>query len=139
MARIRYLAGTSVFARLTKPPVVAAFAPLAANSQVPLSRPVLFELGYAARSPHDYREVAERLTSFPLVPTTDADDQRALEVQAQLAARSNHRAPSLVDALVAATAEARDLTVLHYDADFELVAGLTGQDHQWLVPRGTVG
>ena len=138
MARTRYLAGTSVFARLTKPAVVAAFAPLAASRQVALSRPVVSDLGYAAQSPHDHREVAERLTSFQLVLTTDADHQRALEVQAQLAARSNHRALSLVGALVAATAEARDLTVLHYDADFELVAEVTGQDHQWVVPRGTV-
>ena len=138
MTRIRYLTDTSVFARLTKPAVVAAFAPLAARRQVALSRPVVSDLGYAAQSPHDHREVAERLTSFQLVLTTDADHQRALEVQAQLAARSNHRALSLVGALVAAT-EARDLTVLHYDADFELVAEVTGQDHQWVAPRRTVG
>jgi predicted nucleic acid-binding protein len=43
MARIRYLTDTSVFARLTKPAVVAAFAPLAASRQVALSRPVVFE------------------------------------------------------------------------------------------------
>jgi hypothetical protein len=34
---------------------------------------------------------------------------------------------------VAATAEARDLTVLHYDADFKLVAEVTGQHHEWIV------
>jgi hypothetical protein len=27
--------------------------------------------------------------------------------------------------------------VLHYDADFELVAEITGQEHEWIVPRGT--
>ena len=51
--------------------------------------------------------------------TADADHRRALEVQALLAGRSRHRALSLVDALVAAVAEARQLTVLHYDLDFE--------------------
>ena len=137
MAAVRYLADTSVFARLTKPTVAAAFAPLAAGREVAVSSPVAFELGYAARSPNDYREVAERLLSFPSVPTTDADHQRALEVQAALASRSQHRAVSLVDALVAATAEARDLAVLHYDADFELVARITGQDHKWIVTRGS--
>jgi hypothetical protein len=104
---------------------------------VALSNPVEFELGYAARSPDDYREVADRLQSFPAVPTTDADHQRALEVQAVLATRSQHRALSLVAGLVAATAEARGLTVLHYDVDFELVAEITSQPHQWIVPRGT--
>ena len=137
MTSVRYLVDTSVFARLTKPAVAATFAPLAAGRQVALSSPVAFELGYAARSPDDYRAVADRLQSFPAIPTTDADHQRALEVQAALAARSQHRALSLVDALVAATAEARGLTVLHYDGDFELVAEITGQPHEWIVPPGT--
>jgi hypothetical protein len=44
----------------------------------------------------------------------------------------------MVDALVAAAAEARELVVLHYDADFELVAQVTGQAHEWVVPRGSV-
>jgi predicted nucleic acid-binding protein len=130
------LVDTSVFARLTKPAVAATFAPLAAGRQIALSNPVAFELGYAAQSPDDYREVADRLRSFPAVPTTDADHQRALEIQAALASKSQHRALSLTDALVAATAEARGLTVLHYDGDFGLVAEITGQPHEWIVPRG---
>jgi predicted nucleic acid-binding protein len=134
---VRYLVDTSVFARLTKPAVAAAFAPLAAGRQVALSSPVAFELGDAARDPDDYREVADRLGSFPPVPTTDGDHRRALEVQGALARRSHHRALSLVDALVAATAEARGLTVLHYDSDFELIAQITGQPHEWIVPRGS--
>jgi hypothetical protein len=32
---------------------------------------------------------------------------------------------------------ARALAVLHYDADFELIAGVTGQPQAWIVPRGT--
>jgi predicted nucleic acid-binding protein len=81
--------------------------------------------------------MSTRLSSFHRVPTTDADHRRALDVQAALAERSQHRALSLVGALVAAAAEARGLVVLHYDADFELVAGITGQPHQWVVARGT--
>jgi predicted nucleic acid-binding protein len=137
MARTRFLADTSVFARLTKLPVAAAFAPLAAQGQVAICAPVAFELGYSARTPADYRELADRLTSFPPVPVTDADHRRALEVQSALASRGQHRAISLVDGLVAAIAEARDLIVLHYDSDFELVADVTGQGQQWIVERGT--
>jgi predicted nucleic acid-binding protein len=136
VARTRYLADTSVFARLVKPVVAAVFAPMAAEGQVAVCAPVVFELGYAARSPSDYRDLTDRLVSFPAASTTDADHRRALEIQAALAARSHHRALSLVDALVAVVAEARDLIVLHYDADFELIAGITGQDHQWVVARG---
>lgn len=137
MARTRYVVDTSVFARLTKPSVAAAFAPLAAEGQVGVCAPVAFELGYSARNPSDYAALSDRLTSFPAIPITDADHQRALEVQATLASRGQHRALSLVDALVAAGAEARGLSVLHYDADFELIADITGQAHKWIVPRGT--
>ena len=136
MARTRYLADTRVFARLVKPPVAAVFAPMAAEGRVAVCAPVAFELGYAARTPSDYRDLTDRLSSFSAAPTTDADHRRALEIQAVLAARSRHRALSLVDALVAAVAEARDLIVLHYDADFELIAGITGQEQQWIVARG---
>lgn len=138
MSRIRYLVDTSVFARLSQPAVAARFAPLAAGRQVALSAPVSFELGFAARNAADYRLMTERLAAWPTVPTTDADQRRALEVQGALVERGQHRALSLVDALVAATAESHDLTILHYDRDFELVAEVTGQQHEWIVASGTV-
>ena len=58
MPRPRYLADTSVFARLTKKPVATAFAPLAAAAQVAVCSPVAFELGYSARNRHDYEDLA---------------------------------------------------------------------------------
>jgi predicted nucleic acid-binding protein len=137
VAGLRYLADTSVFARLSKPGVAAAFAPLAAARQVAICAPVAFEVGFSARNHSDYLAVRERLMSFPDLPVTDADHRRSLEVQEELSSLGNHRALSLVDALVAAVAEARRLTVLHYDSDFEVVADRTGQLHQWIVPRGT--
>jgi predicted nucleic acid-binding protein len=42
------------------------------------------------------------------------------------------------DLLLAATAEFHDLTVLHYDADFESIASATGQPTEWIAPRGSV-
>ena len=139
MARTRYLADTSVFAHLTRPRVAAAFAPLVAEARVALCAPVTFELGYAARGALDYRDLMERLSAFPGAPTTDSDHRRALEIQSALDGRGQRRALSLVDGLVAAIAEARQLVVLHYDADFELVAEVTGQAQEWIVPRGTAG
>ena len=137
MARTAYVADTSVFSRLTKPSVAAALAPLAVEGRVAVCPPVAFELGYAAHTKRDYIALMDRLASFPRVPATDADHQRALEVQGQLNNRSQRRALSLVDALVAAIAEASDLIVLHYDADFELVHKVTGQPHEWIVKQGT--
>lgn len=137
MARVRYLADTSVFARLAKPGVAAAFMPRAAEGRVAICAPVAFELGFAARRYEDYAALTERMLAYPTVPITDADHHRALEIQQELARRGHHRALSLVDALVAATAEARELAILHYDADFELVAAITGQRQEWIVARGT--
>ncbi|HEY3141828.1 MAG TPA: PIN domain nuclease [Acidimicrobiales bacterium] len=136
MARTQYLVDTSVLARLTKPVVSAAFAPLAVEGRVAMCSPVAFELGFSARNSEDCRAVTDRLQAFPTVAVTDADLRRALEVQASLCDRGQHRAVSFVDGLVAAVAEAHGLTVLHYDADFELVAAVTGQKQEWIVQPG---
>jgi predicted nucleic acid-binding protein len=40
--------------------------------------------------------------------------------------------------LIAAVAERERVTVLHYDSDYDLIAGVTAQPMQWVVPRGTV-
>ncbi len=62
---------------------------------------------------------------------------RAMTVQGGLAARGNHRAASLPDLLIAATAERHAVTVLHYDGDYDLIARVTGQLAEWVVPRGS--
>ena len=134
---MRYLADTSVFARLSKAPVARVFGPLAAGGEIALCSAVTFELGFAARSAADYTQLIVRLAAFDSVPTTEADHRRSLDVQRDLAAQGQHRAISLVDALVAAVAEVHDLTVLHYDADFGIISAVTGQPEQWIVPRGT--
>jgi predicted nucleic acid-binding protein len=117
--------------------VSAVFAPLVAQGHVALCAPVVFELGYSARNLADHQAIMRRLIAFEMAPTTDGDHQRAVEVQQLLASRGQHRMLSLVDALVAAIAETRDLTILHYDNDFEEVVKLTGQSHRWIVERGT--
>jgi predicted nucleic acid-binding protein len=40
--------------------------------------------------------------------------------------------------LIAAAAEESGLTVLHYDVDFDLIARVTGQRCEWMVPEGTI-
>lgn len=40
--------------------------------------------------------------------------------------------------LIAAAAEELDLTALHYDADLDLIVGVTGQSCSWVVPAGSV-
>ena len=133
VARAAYLADTSAFTRLDKPHVAAAIGPLIAEGKIALCAPVAFELGFSARSAADHDAIMSRIDAFESAPTTEGDHQRALDLQRLLAHQGHHRAISLVDALVAAVAETRNLTVLHYDADFELVSNITGQPNQWVV------
>jgi hypothetical protein len=81
---------------------------------------------------------ATRALAFPLVPMARADFDRAADVLEALARRGQHRAVGLPDLLIAAVAERAGLTVLHYDADYDLVAAVTGQPTRWIVPRGAV-
>lgn len=53
-----------------------------------------------------------------------------------LAAR--HQRGRIPDLLIAAAAESRGLVVLHYDADFDRIAAVTGQVCEWVVPAGSV-
>ena len=135
-----FLADKSALTRReSKPEVRDVLEALLVAGEIATCGIVDLELLYGAPSPATYHELADVLRALPRVPVTDTDVDRALEVQSQLADRSQHRSVPLPDLLIAACAEAAGLTVLHYDADYERIAGLTGQPVQWVVPRGSVG
>jgi predicted nucleic acid-binding protein len=139
MAVATYLADTSVLARrATRPEVRRVLAPLLLEGEIATCGVVDLELLYSAVSPRDYAGVAAALRALPRVHVTEAVVDRALEVQGRLAKRSQHRGVPLPDLIVAACAESAELTVMHYDADYERVAEITGQPVQWVVPRGSV-
>ena len=77
------------------------------------------------------------MDAFAPVETTAAHIARALRVQRLLAERSK-RGRKIPDLLVAAAAEELSISVLHYDADFDLISEVTGQGSQWVVPAGTI-
>jgi predicted nucleic acid-binding protein len=64
---------------------------------------------------------------MPVEYLTPKIEDRALRIQAELAGTGRHRAPSVPDLFIAATAELAELRVLHLDKDFELIAEVTGQ------------
>lgn len=134
-----FLADKSALTRReTRPEVRKVLEPLLVAGEVATCGIVDLELLYSATSRATYRALAEALRGMPRVPAEENSIKRALEVQAMLAERSQHRAVPLPDLLVAACAEQAGLAVLHYDADFDRIAELTGQATQWIVPRGSV-
>lgn len=78
----------------------------------------------------------EALEVFELVETTSDHLRRARQVQ-RLLARKHRRGRKVPDLLIAAAAEERNLSVLHYDADFDHIAAVTGQACEWVVAAGT--
>jgi predicted nucleic acid-binding protein len=96
---------------------------------VRLSTVTRLELGYSARSGDAGRRqfALPPLSLMPIEYLTPAIEDRAFEVQMLLADRGQHRAPSIPDLLIAATAEKASLTVLAVDKDFDLIATVTGQ------------
>ena len=92
-------------------------------------------VGFSARSAEDLRAALGRppLQSMPVEYLTPSIEDRAVEVQSLLADRGQHRAPSIPDLLIAAAAELAQLTVLHVDKDFDVIAGITGQPLERLV------
>jgi predicted nucleic acid-binding protein len=96
---------------------------------VHLSPITRLELGYSTRSGDAGRQQfnSPPLSLMPIEHLTPAIEDRALEVQMLLADRGQHRAPSIPDLLIAATAEKATLTVLAVDKDFDLIAAITGQ------------
>ena len=134
---LTFLVHTSVLKRLGRPDVRKVVEPLAVTGQ--LGRPSIcdLEVGYSARTGEEWDQLVEALDAFQAVSTTAAHVRRALQVQRLLAQRSQ-RGRKIPDLLVAAAAEAHDVAVLHYDADFDLIATVTGQRCTWVVPAGSV-
>lgn len=99
------------------------------RGRVRISTVTRLEVGYSARSAADHSALLSEppIASMPVEHLTPRIEDRAVELQALLAARGQHRAPSIPDLLIAATAELAGLTVLHLDADFDLIADITGQ------------
>jgi predicted nucleic acid-binding protein len=134
---LTHLVDTSVLTRLRHQSVRDAIEPMAAAGSVARAGISDLELGYSARSAKEWDAALHALRAFELVETTSDHLRRARQVQRLLAAK-HQRCRKVPDLLIAAAAEAADLVVLHYDADFDRIAAVTGQPVEWVVPAGSV-
>ena len=134
---LTHLVDTSVLTRLGEPDVRAALESLAAIGRVGRSGISDLEVGYSARSAREWDNLQTALSAFELVETEARHMKRARQVQRMLAGRSQ-RGRKVPDLLVAATAEEAGLIVLHYDADFDRIAAVTGQKCEWVAAPGSI-
>ena len=130
-----WLIDKSALVRLGSSPDAADWASRIERGLVRITTVTRLEVGYSARSGADLRAGLREppVSAMPVEYLTPAIEDRAVEVLTLLADRGQHRAPSVPDLIIAATAELAGLTVLHCDKDFDLIASVTGQPAEWLI------
>ena len=134
---LTHLCDTSILTRMAKPEVRKRVRALLTSGA--LARCVIndLELGASARNGIEWDSIMAGIVVFPELDMEHHDLVRALQVQRALA-DAGQRGRKLPDLMVAALAERAELIVLHYDHDFEHIARMTGQPHEWAVPAGSV-
>jgi predicted nucleic acid-binding protein len=136
---VSYLVDTSVLTRLSKPSVAARLEEVEGGN-LAIARCLMtdLEVGSSASNGHQWSVLQGMLEAYISVDVATSDFVDALQLQRALAeAGLKGRKPP--DLLISALAIRLDLTVLHYDRDFEHVATVSALEHEWIVPAGSVG
>jgi predicted nucleic acid-binding protein len=134
---LSHLIDTSVLKRLVNPAVRRRVETLARTGALGRATICDLEVGFSARNGAEWDQLVGSLDAFAVVQTTDRHVNRALQVQRALADRSQ-RGRKIPDLLIAAAAEDLGISVLHYDADFDLIATTTRQRCEWVVAPGSI-
>ncbi|MGH3765618.1 MAG: PIN domain nuclease [Pseudonocardiaceae bacterium] len=133
---VRWLIDKSALARAGKPPVARVLTPRIDGGLIAVSVVTELEVGFSARSTSDHDDILGLLDRLVRIVLPVRAEQAARDTQRRLVEQGQHRAVGVADLLVAAVAKEAGLTVLHYDRDFDLVASVTGQPCEWIVPAG---
>jgi predicted nucleic acid-binding protein len=135
----RFLIDTSAAARMANPDVAERLAPLIKGGVVATTAALDAEALYSARGADECEELwSDRRLAYEYLPTNDEHWQAALNAQRELARTGPHRAVGVHDLLTAVLAAAHNLTVVHYDSDFETAATVLAFEHRWVLPRGSL-
>jgi predicted nucleic acid-binding protein len=120
----RYLLDTRAAAWMSHPEVAACLAPSSLSS---------------ARNPVEYEQLwAGRRVAYEYLLTEGEHRQAALQAQRELARQGRHRAVGIPDLLTAVMAAEHGLTVVHYDADFEIAATVVAFEQVGVAQRGSL-
>lgn len=131
-----WLIDKSVLARAGKLQIATILGPRINVGLVSICIVTELEVAFSARSVGDHDEIVRLIDRLIPVITPVHAERKARELQRRLVEAGQHRAVGIADLLVAATADASGLTVLHYDHDFDLITEVTGQKTEWIVPPG---
>lgn len=133
-----FLADTSALVRFNQFSVGAALTPLLERGLLATCAVIDAEMLWSSRNITELEYARRRrLRGYEQLPVLPDDWGVALDVQEILWRDGLVRCVGTQDLLIAAVAMREQVTVLHYDADFERIAAITGQPTEWVVPRGT--
>jgi predicted nucleic acid-binding protein len=134
------LADTSVWARKAHPAIRDWFVAAVESGDVACCDMVALELLHSARNPGEFAALELGLAALPWAEMDGAVWERARQVYRALGSRPGmvQRSVKHADLLIAAAAELAGMTLLHYDADYDTIAAVTGQPTRWAAPRGSL-
>ena len=133
---VSYVVDTSVITRLANAGVRSRLEQLDAGGLARVSITDL-EIGFSARNADEWDRLQASLAVFRRLDIEEGHFRRAAALQRSLAA-AGLRGRKVPDLVIAAVAESSGHTVLHYDADFDHIADMSGLEAEWVVPRGTI-
>jgi predicted nucleic acid-binding protein len=96
------------------------------------SEPIAMELLAGTTDDLAFRRTQNLVNRLPSLAIAPDDDFRAAADIYRAARRQGHTIRSMVDCLIAAIAIRRGVTLLHKDADFEVIGQFTELDHRSL-------
>lgn len=141
----RYLIDMSAWARLLHPTLPRRrsehVAQAMMDGRMHACPPFLLELGCTATNHSDYAGLMALVDdAMPFVPLTESAVDDARRMQENLALSSHHRVKPN-DLLLAAIAIENDLTVLHFDKHYAVIAERSARDlrEEWLAPATSLG
>lgn len=138
----RRLLDLSAWARSSHPDAVDRWAELVRDDQLVCHPVFAIELLHNPINPQRYVEMRRDLDdAFDWVYPDAETAEIALRLQARMATGDAlGQRVKTADVLVAALAVQRDLGVLHYDGDFDLIRERGGEPYEseWLAPRGSL-
>lgn len=136
--KARYLIDKSALARMQVKAVRERLAPIIEAGEAASCAVIDLEVLYSARSREDYERILMlRALAYERAPIDDTVLDAAIDIQAKLAMKGQHRVP-IPDLIIAAAAGSAGLTLLHFDADYDRIAKVTGQPAEWVVARGSI-
>lgn len=139
MTEARYLVDKSAFARLHIASVSAILQPLLGSGDSATCGMIQLEILFSARNTAEFGILRRTMaTGLATIATAQADFDRAIEVMHLLSLSGHHRSLAIPDLIIGAVAERNNLTVLHYDQDFDRLSEVTRQPTMWVVPRGSI-